>query len=139
MENEDFGLAKNFLAGAGVDEFLPEGSRCDKKYKGGDRRWRKSSKEEQARVLRLLQVVLSCPLTVYCVKYLHAPDPLGWELTILDEQEQKLYTYLLEGGIKGTYGKNLFIYLMDHIRRRPDREKILLSFLDLSLIHGPLA
>ena len=132
MGNEDFGLAKKFLAGAGVDEFLPEGSRCDEKYKRGDRRWRNSSKEDQAQVLQLLQIVLSCPLTEDCEKYLPAPSPLGVAFIVLDEQEQKLFTYLLQGGRKGPYGDDLVTYLAAYTDRRPDKEEILLSHCDLS-------
>ena len=132
MGNEDFGLAKEFLAGAGVDEFLPEGSRRDEKCKEGDKRWRNSSKEEQARVLRLLQTVLSHPLTEDCEKYLPAPSPLGWTRIILDEQEQKLLTYWLRGGMEGPYGDGLLIYLVAYIARRPDKKTIPLSHCDLS-------
>ena len=132
MGNEDFGLAKKFLAGAGVREFLPEESRCDKKCKEGDKQWRNSSKEEQARVLRLLQTVLSHPLTEDCEKYLPAPSPLGVAFIILDEQEQKLYTYLLEGGIEGPYGDDLVTYLAAYTDRKPDKKAILFSHYDLS-------
>ena len=132
MENQDFGLAKKFLAGAGVDEFLPEGSRCDKKCKEGDNRWRNSSKEEQAQVLQLLQTVLSRPLTEDCEKYLPDQTPLGVAFIVLDEQEQKLHTYLLDGGIKGPYADDLIVYQAAHIDRRPGKKAILLSFLDLS-------
>ena len=131
MGNEDFGLAKEFLAGAGVDEFLPEGSRRDEKCKEGDKRWRNSSKEEQARVLRLLQTVLSHPLTEDCEKYLPAPSPLGVAFIVLDEHEQKLYTYLLEGGIEGPYGDDLVTYLAAYTDRKPDKKAILLSHRDL--------
>ena len=132
MGNQDFGLAKKFLAGAGVDEFLPEGSRCDEKYKRGDNRWRNSSKEDQAQVLQLLQRVLSRPLTEDCVKDRRAPSPLGWTRIILDEQEQKLLTYWLRGGMEGPYGDDLLIYLVAYIARRPDKKTILLSHCDLS-------
>ena len=131
MGNEDFGLAKEFLAGAGVREFLPEGSRCDERYKRGDNRWRNSSKEEQAQVLQLLQTVLSCPLTEDCVTYRRAPSPLGVECLVLDEQEQKLFTYLLQGGRKGPYGDDLVTYLAAYTDRRPDKKEILLSHCDL--------
>ena len=131
MENQDFGLAKKFLAGAGVDEFLPEGSRRDEKCKEGDKRWRNSSKEEQARVLRLLQTVLSFPLTEDCVTYLPVPSLLGWTRIILDEQEQKLFTYLWRGGKEGPYGDDLLIYLAAYTERRPDKKATLLIHRDL--------
>ena len=132
MGNEDFGLAKEFLAGAGVREFLPEGLPCDENCEDGDKRWRNSSKEEQAQVLQLLQIVLSCPLTKDCANYLLAPSPLGTKLIVLDEQEQKLYTYLLDGGIKGLYADDLVIYLGAYTDRGPDKEEILLSHRDRS-------
>ena len=132
MGNRDCRLAKEFLAGAGVREFLPEGSRCDERYKRGDNRWRNSSKEEQAQVLQLLQTVLSCPLTEDCVTYRRAPSPLGVECLVLDEQEQKLYTYWLEGGMDGPYGEDLIIYLASYTARRPDKKTIPLSHCDLS-------
>ena len=131
MGNEDFGLAKKFLAGAGVREFLPEGSHYDENCEDGDKRWRNSSKEDQAQVLQRLQEVLSRPLTEGCAKYLPAPSPLGMKLTVLDEQEQKLFTYLLQGGRKGPYGDDLVIYLGAYTDRRPDKEEILLSRRDL--------
>ena len=132
MGNRDCRLAKEFLAGAGVREFLPEGSRCDERYKRGDNRWRNSSKEEQAQVLQRLQIVLSRPLTEDCKKYLPASSPLGMKLIVLDEQEQKLFTYLLQGGRRGPYGDDLVIYLGAYTDRRPDKEEILLSHCDLS-------
>ena len=131
MGNEDFGLAKKFLAGAGVREFLPEGSHCDEKYKRGDNRWRNSSKEEQAQVLQRLQIVLSRPLTEDCKKYLPASSPLGMKLIVLDEQEQKLFTYLLQGGRRGPYGDDLVIYLGAYTERRPDKKATLLIRRDL--------
>ena len=132
MGNEDFGLAKEFLAGAGVREFLPEGSRCDERYKRGDNRWRNSSKEEQAQVLQRLQIVLSRPLTEDCKKYLPASSPLGMKLIVLDEQEQKLYTYWLEGGMEAPYGDDLIIYLASYTARRRDKNAIFFSHHDLS-------
>ena len=132
MGNEDCRLAKEFLAGAGVREFLPEGSRCDERYKRGDNRWRNSSKEEQAQVLQLLQTVLSCPLTKDCVKDFPAPSPLGVECLVLDEQEQKLYTYWLEGGMEAPYGDDLIIYLASYTARRRDKNAIFFSHHDLS-------
>lgn len=132
MGNEDFGLAKKFLAGAGVRDFLPEGSHYDEKYKRGDRRWRNSSKEEQAQVLQRLQEVLSRPLTEDCEEYLPDQTPLGVAFIVLDEQEQKLHTYLLDGGIKGPYADDLIVYQAAHIDRRPGKKAILLSSLDLS-------
>ena len=131
MGNEDFGLAKEFLAGAGVREFLPEGSHYDENCEDGDKRWRNSSKEDQAQVLQLLQRVLSRPLIGGFVKDRRAPSPLGWTRIILDEQEQKLFTYLLQGGRKGPYGDDLVIYLGAYTDRRPDKEEILLSRRDL--------
>ena len=131
MGNRDFGLAKKFLAGAGVDEFLPEGLPCDKKCEDGDNRWRNSSKEEQEQVLQLLQRVLSRPLTKDRVKYLLAQGPVGVAFIVLDEQEQKLRTYLLDGGGKGPYGDDLIVYRTAHIDRRPDKKVIFLSFFDL--------
>ena len=131
MGNEDFGLAKEFLAGAGVREFLPEGSHYDENCEDGDNRWRNSSKEDQEQVLQLLQIVLSCPLTEDCVTYRRAPSPLGVELLVLDEQEQKLYTYWLDGGMDGPYGDDLMIYLVAYTARRPDKKAILLSHCDL--------
>ena len=132
MGNEDFGLAKKFLAGAGVREFGSEGLSCDKKCEDGDNRWRNSSKEEQAQVLQLLQRVLSRPLTEDCKKYLRVPTPLGWTCIILDEQEQKLFTYWLRGGKEGPYGDDLVTYLAAYTERRPDKKAILLSHCDLS-------
>ena len=132
MENEDFGLAKKFLAGAGVREFGSEGLPCDKKCEDGDEQWRNSSKEDQEQVLQLLQIVLSRPLTEDCVTYRRAPSPLGVELLVLDEQEQKLYTYWLDGGMDGPYGDDLMIYLVAYTARRPDKKRILLRHRDLS-------
>ena len=131
MGNEDCRLAKEFLAGAGVREFGSEGLPCDKKCEDGDNRWRNSSKEEQAQVLQLLQRVLSRPLTEDCVEYLRVPTPLGWTRIILDEQEQKLYTYWLRGGKEGPYGDDLVTYLAAYTERRPDKKAILLSHCDL--------
>ena len=139
MGNRDCRLAKEFLAGAGVREFLPEGSHCDENCKDSDNRWRNSSKEDQAQVLQLLQIVLSCPLTEDCVTYRRAPSPLGVELLVLDEQEQKLLTYWLRGGKEGPYGDDLFTYLADHIDRRPGKEAILLSHRAIALIRRFLA
>ena len=132
MGNEDFGLAKEFLAGAGVREFLPEGSHYDENCEDGDNQWRNSSKEEQAQVLQLLQTVLSCPLTEDCVTYRRAPSPLGVECLVLDEQEQKLYTYWLEGGMDAPYGDDLIIYLASYTARRRDKNAIFFSHHDLS-------
>ena len=132
MENEDFGLAKKFLAGAGVREFLPEGSHYDENCEDGDNQWRNSSKEDQEQVLQRLQIVLSFPLTEDCVTYLPVPSPLGWTRIILDEQEQKLLTYWLRGGMEGPYGDDLLIYLVAYIARRPDKKTIPLSHCDLS-------
>ena len=132
MENKDCRLAKKFLAGAGVREFLPEESRCDKKCKEGDKQWRNSSKEEQAQVLQLLQTVLSCPLTEDCVTYRRAPSLLGVECLVLDEPEQKLYTYWLEGGMDAPYGDDLIIYLASYTARRRDKNAIFFSHHDLS-------
>ena len=132
MGNEDFGLAKKFLAGAGVREFLPEGSHYDENCEDGDKRWRNSSKEDQAQVLQLLQRVLSRPLIGGFVKDRRAPSPLGWTRIILDEQEQKLLTYWLRGGMEDPYGDDLLIYLVAYIARRPDKKTIPLSHCDLS-------
>ena len=132
MGNEDFGLAKEFLAGAGVREFLPEGSHYDENCEDGDNRWRNSSKEDQAQVLQLLQRVLSRPLIGGFVKDRRAPSPLGWTRIILDEQEQKLLIYWLRGGMEGPYGDDLLIYLVAYIARRPDKKTIPLSHCDLS-------
>ncbi len=131
MGNEDFGLAKEFLAGAGVREFGSEELPCDKNCEEGDKRWRNSSKEEQAQVLQLLQRVLSRPLTEDRWKYLLARGPVGVAFIVLDEQEQKLRTYLLDGGGKGPYGDDLIVYQTAHIDRRPDKKVIFLSFFDL--------
>ena len=131
MGNEDFGLAKEFLAGAGVQEFGSEGLPCDENCEDGDKRWRNSSKEEQAQVLQLLQRVLSFPLTEDCVTYLPVPSPLGWTRIILDEQEQKLFTYLWRGGKEGPYGDDLLIYLAAYTERRPDKKATLLIHRDL--------
>ena len=131
MENEDFGLAKKFLAGAGVREFLPEGSHYDENCEDGDNQWRNSSKEEQAQVLQLLQRVLSRPLIGGFVKDRRAPSPLGWTRIILDEQEQKLLTYWLRGGMEGPYGDDLLIYLGAYTERRPDKKATLLIRRDL--------
>lgn len=139
MGNEDFGLAKEFLAGAGVREFLPEGSHCDENCKDSDNRWRNSSKEDQAQVLQRLQEVLSRPLTEDCEKCLRRTSPLGVEFLVLDEQEQKLLTYWLRGGKEGPYGDDLFTYLADHIDRRPGKEAILLSHRAIALIRRFLA
>ncbi len=132
MGNRDCRLAKKFLAGAGVREFGSEGLPCDKKCEDGDRRWRNSSKEDQEQVLQLLQIVLSCPLTEDCVTYRRAPSLLGVECLVLDEQEQKLYTYWLEGGMEGPYGDDLIIYLAAYTARRRDKKTILLSRRDRS-------
>ena len=132
MGNEDCRLAKEFLAGAGVREFGSEGLPCDKKCEDGDNRWRNSSKEEQAQVLQLLQTVLSCPLTKDCVKDFPAPSPLGVECLVLDEQEQKLYTYWLEGGMEAPYGDDLIIYLASYTARRRDKNATFFSHHDLS-------
>ena len=132
MGNRDCRLAKKFLAGAGVREFLPEGSRCDEKCKEGDKQWRNSSKEDQEQVLQLLQIVLSHPLTEDCEKYLPAPSPLGVAFIVLDEQEQKLYTYWLEGGMDAPYGDDLIIYLASYTARRRDKNAIFFSHHDLS-------
>ena len=131
MGNEDFGLAKEFLAGAGVREFLPEGSHYDENCEDGDNRWRNSSKEDQAQVLQLLQRVLSRPLIGGFVKDRRAPSPLGWTRIILDEQEQKLLTYWLRGGMEGPYGDDLLIYLGAYTERRPDKKATLLIRRDL--------
>ena len=131
MGNEDFGLAKKFLAGAGVREFGSEGLSCDKKCEDGDEQWRNSSKEEQAQVLQLLQIVLSRSLTEDCVTYLPVPSLLGWTRIILDEQEQKLFTYLWRGGKEGPYGDDLLIYLAAYTERRPDKKATLLIHRDL--------
>ena len=131
MGNEDFGLAKEFLAGAGVREFLPEGSHYDENCEDGDNRWRNSSKEDQEQVLQRLQIVLSFPLTEDCVTYLPVPSPLGWTRIILDEQEQKLFTYLWRGGKEGPYGDDLLIYLGAYTERRPDKKATLLIRRDL--------
>ena len=131
MGNEDFGLAKEFLAGAGVREFLPEGLPCDENCEDGDKRWRNSSKEDQAQVLQLLQRVLSRPLTEDYVTYLPVPSLLGWTRIILDEQEQKLFTYLWRGGKEGPYGDDLLIYLAAYTERRPDKKATLLIHRDL--------
>ena len=132
MGNRDCRLAKEFLAGAGVREFGSEGLPCDENCEDGDNRWRNSSKEDQAQVLQLLQRVLSRPLTEDCVKYRRAPSPLGVELLVLDKQEQKLYTYWLDGGMDGPYGDDLMIYLAAYTARRPDKKVILLSRRDRS-------
>ena len=132
MGNEDFGLAKDFLAGAGVREFGSEGLPCDKKCEEGDNQWRNSSKERRSQVLQLLQRVLSRPLTEDCEKYLPTQSPVGVAFIVLDEQEQKLHTYLLDGGIEGLYADDLIVYQAAHIDRRPGKKAILLSFLDLS-------
>ena len=131
MGNEDFGLAKEFLAGAGVREFLPEGLPCDENCEDGDKRWRNSSKEDQAQVLQLLQRVLSRPLIGGFVKDRRAPSPLGWTRIILDEQEQKLLIYWLRGGMEGPYGDDLLIYLVAYTERRPDKKATLLIRRDL--------
>ena len=132
MGNEDFGLAKEFLAGAGVREFLPEGSHYDENCEDGDNQWRNSSKEDQAQVLQLLQRVLSRPLIGGFVKDRRAPSPLGWTRIILDEQEQKLLTYWLEGGMDAPYGDDLMIYLASYTARRRDKNAIFFSHHDLS-------
>ena len=132
MGNEDFGLAKKFLAGAGVREFGSEELPCDENCKDGDNQWRNSSKEDQEQVLQLLQRVLSRPLTEDCAKYRRAPSPLGVECLVLDEQEQKLYTYWLRGGMEGPYGDDLIIYLAAYTARRRDKKTILLSRRDRS-------
>ena len=131
MGNEDCRLAKEFLAGAGVREFGSEELPCDKKCEDGDEQWRNSSKEEQAQVLQLLQIVLSRPLTKDRVKCLLARGPVGVPFIVLDEQEQKLHTYLRDGGRKGPYGDDLCIYLRAYTERRPDKKVIFPSFLDL--------
>ena len=131
MGNRDCRLAKEFLAGAGVREFLPEGSHYDENCEDGDNRWRNSSKEDQEQVLQRLQIVLSFPLTEDCVTYLPVPSPLGWTRIILDEQEQKLFTYLWRGGKEGPYGDDLLIYLGAYTERRPDKKATLLIRRDL--------
>ena len=131
MGKSKYPLAERFLAGAGVREFGSEGLPCDKKCEDGDNRWRNSSKEEQAQVLQLLQRVLSRPLTKDRVKCLLARGPVGVPFIVLDEQEQKLHTYLRDVGRKGPYGDDLRIYLRAYTERRPDKKVIFLSFLDL--------
>ena len=137
MGNQDFGLAKKFLAGAGVQEFGSEGLPCDENCEDGDKRWRNSSKEDQAQVLQLLQRVLSRPLIGGFVKDRRAPSPLGWTRIILDEQEQKLFTYLWRGGKEGPYGDDLLIYLGAYTERRPDKKATLMIRRDL--FHPPAA
>ena len=137
MGNRDCRLAKEFLAGAGVREFGSEELPCDKKWEDGDNQWRNSSKEEQAQVLQLLQRVLSRPLTKDRVKYLLAQGPVGVPFIVLDEQEQKLHTYLRDGGRKGPYGDDLCIYLRAYTERRPDKKVIFLSFFDLFHLQTP--
>ena len=132
MGNEDFGLAKKFLAEAGVREFGSERFPCDENCEEGDNQWRNSSKELRSQVLQRLQEVLSRPLTEDCEKYLPTQSPLGVAFIVLDEQEQKLHTYLLDGGIKGPYADDLIVYQAAHIDRRPGKKAILLSSLDLS-------
>ena len=139
MGNRDCRLAKEFLAGAGVQEFGSEGLPCDENCKDSDNRWRNSSKEDQAQVLQRLQEVLSRPLTEDCEKCLRRTSPLGVEFLVLDEQEQKLLTYWLRGGKEGPYGDDLFTYLADHIDRRPGKEAILLSHRAIALIRRFLA
>ena len=132
MGKSKYPLAERFLAGAGVREFGSEGLPCDQKCEDGDKRWRNSSKEDQAQVLQLLQRVLSRPLIGGFVKDRRAPSPLGWTRIILDEQEQKLLTYWLRGGMEDPYGDDLLIYLVAYIARRPDKKTIPLSHCDLS-------
>ena len=132
MENQDFSLAKKFLAEAGVREFGSERFPCDENCEEGDNQWRNSSKEQQSQVLQRLQEVLSRPLTEDCEKYLPTQSPVGVAFIVLDEQEQKLHTYLLDGGIEGPYADDLIVYQAAHIDRRPGKKAILLSFLDLS-------
>ena len=131
MGKSKYPLAERFLAGAGVREFGSEGLSCDKKCEDGDNRWRNSSKEDQEQVLQRLQIVLSFPLTEDCVTYLPVPSPLGWTRIILDEQEQKLFTYLWRGGKEGPYGDDLLIYLGAYTERRPDKKATLLIRRDL--------
>ena len=137
MGKSKYPLAERFLAGAGVREFGSEGLPCDKKCEDGDNRWRNSSKEEQAQVLQRLQEVLSRPLTKDCVKYLLARGPVGVPFIVLDEQEQKLHTYLLDGGRKDPYGDDLRIYLRAYTERRPDKKVIFPSFFDLFHLQTP--
>ena len=131
MGKSKYPLAERFLAGAGVREFLPEGSHYDENCEDGDNQWRNSSKEDQAQVLQLLQRVLSRPLIGGFVKDRRAPSPLGWTRIILDEQEQKLFTYLWRGGKEGPYGDDLLIYLGAYTERRPDKKATLLIRRDL--------
>ena len=139
MGKSKYPLAERFLAGAGVREFGSEGLPCDKKCEDGDNRWRNSSKEDQAQVLQLLQRVLSCPLIGGFVKDRRAPRPFGWTRIILDEQEQKLFTYWLQVGRKGPYGDDLVTYLAAHIDRRPCKKAILSSYLAIPFIRRFLA
>ena len=132
MENQDFSLAKKFLAEAGVREFGSERFPCDENCEEGDNQWRNSSKERRSQVLQRLQEVLSRPLTEDCEKYLPAPSPVGAAFIVLDEQEQKLLTYWLRGGMEGPYGDDLLIYLVAYIARRPDKKTMPLSHCDLS-------
>ena len=83
-------------------------------------------------MLQLLQTVLSCPLIGGFVKDRPAPSPLGVECLVLDEQEQKLYTYWLEGGMEAPYGDDLIIYLASYTARRRDKNAIFFSHHDLS-------
>ena len=88
-------------------------------------------------MLQLLQTVLSCPLIGGFAKDRPAPSPLGVECLVLDEQEQKLHTYLRDGGRKGPYGDDLCIYLRAYTERRPDKKVIFLSFFDLFHLQTP--
>ena len=104
MENQNFSLAEQFLAGAGVRNFTHPRSLTHDRYHGGDACWNKLSPAKQEGVLRILQIALSKQLPKDSIGRTVLFDHPDQPTLVLNDWERKLLTYL-----RGVERDNLFV------------------------------
>ena len=107
-----------FLSGAGVLMFMDADCSHGIEFGYADSLWKMSSKKERAELLFCLQSILTLPATEEYIKYTPLFRRLNEETVVLNEQERKVWTAILDHHIENPHREELEIYLDAHVEIR---------------------
>ena len=118
MNEKNCKLAMEFLSGAGVLMFMDADCSHGIEFGYADSLWNMSSKKERAELLFCLQSILTLPATEEYIKYTPLFRRLNEETVVLNEQERKVWTAILDHHIENPHREELEIYLDAHVEIR---------------------
>ena len=118
MNEKDCKQAMEFLGGAGVLMFIDADYPHGIKFGYANSLWKTSSKEERAELLFLLQSILMLPATEEYIEYTPLFRRPNEEPVVLNEQERKVWTAILDRNAENPYREQLEVYLDTHVENR---------------------